>query len=75
MKKTNKNIGKEAIIDCLTEQLREISITSFLPGTKVTIIKYDGYSDNYGDCYEVTDGMIKNFGYIIPRRWLNIIEE
>jgi len=74
MENVNDPIGKEAVIDCLTEQLKSISVTSLLPGSKVTIIKYDGYSDNYGDMYEVTDGMFKNFGFIIPRRWLNIIE-
>lgn len=67
-------IGKEAIIDCLTEQLKSIGVTSMLPGDKVKIIRYDGDSDSYGDCYEVSDGVFKNFGYIIPLKWLNILE-
>ncbi|GGB82835.1 hypothetical protein GCM10007424_23580 [Flavobacterium suaedae] len=67
-------IGKQAIIDCLTEQLRGLGIKDMLPGKEVTIINYNGNLEQFGDCYEVSDGMFQNIGYVVPLRWLNIIE-
>lgn len=75
---TSKNsiVGKEAIIECVQSSIKQLGISTLLPGSKVKIIKYDGYSDAFGDCYRVSDdpNISDDLSFIIPLKWLNIIE-
>lgn len=77
MKNKNIIVGKKAVIDCLTEQLKQIGIPSdckhIYPGKEVKIFRYDDEHSKFGSFYKVDDlsGCPADFFYSIPLIWLN----
>ena len=66
--------GEKVKIDCLTEQLRLISILDFQPGQTVWIVKKD-FRDKDRDFYQVTDNPDETrTTYIIPENYLTKIK-